>query len=95
MDDLKQYELPATTAHTTFEAAEPRSSVAPAAATSPISAILETAMDELFVPYIEGQRYLERESKSLAALYSDLLTAFTRYHVSQDHQVSLSSWRLL
>jgi hypothetical protein len=39
-------------------------------------------MEELFVPYTEGQRYLERESKSLTELYLDYLSAFTRYHVN-------------
>ena len=38
-------------------------------------------MEELFVPYIEGQRYLEREIKNLTDLFSSYLSAFTRYHV--------------
>lgn len=41
-------------------------------------------MEELFVPYTEGQRYLERESKTLADLYSGYLSVFARYHVSLD-----------
>lgn len=39
-------------------------------------------MEELFVPYTEGQRYLERESKNLTELYSVYLSAFARYHVN-------------
>ena len=54
----------------------------PATATgASISAMLESAMEELFVPYVEGQRYLEKESKSLSELYASFLTNFTRYHV--------------
>ncbi|KAG5220232.1 Exocyst complex component [Salix suchowensis] len=51
----------------------------PAGSSSSVSAMLETAMEELFVPYTEGQRYLERESRSLGFLYSTLLAQFTRY----------------
>lgn len=47
-----------------------------------MSAMLEAAMDELFMPYTEGQRYLDRESKSLSELYAGRLALFTRYHVS-------------
>lgn len=38
-------------------------------------------MEELFVPYTEGQRYLEKESRCLVQLYSNYLEAFTKYHV--------------
>lgn len=47
-----------------------------------ITALLETALEELFVPYTEGQRYIEKESKSLGDLYAGYLAAFTRYHVT-------------
>ena len=47
-----------------------------------ITTLLETALEELFVPYTEGQRYIEKESKSLGDLYAGHLAAFTRYHVS-------------
>jgi exocyst complex component 5 len=48
----------------------------------PVSMMLETAMDELYMPFTEGQKYLERESKNLGELYSSYLYRFTRYHVS-------------
>ncbi|KAF8515003.1 exocyst complex protein [Gautieria morchelliformis] len=48
----------------------------------PVSVMLETAMDELFMPFTEGQKYLERESKNLGELYSSYLYRFTRYHES-------------
>ncbi|KAG6854906.1 hypothetical protein C0991_012096 [Blastosporella zonata] len=86
VDDLKTYELPHVSPRTPYEATEFRKSLAgnasipPAGTSSAVSTMLETAMEELFVPYIEGQRYLERESRSLGALYSGLLSQFTRYH---------------
>ena len=44
--------------------------------------MLETAMEELFIPYTEGQKYIDRESKSLTDLYANLLNNFTQFHVS-------------
>ena len=38
-------------------------------------------MEELFVTYTEGQRYIEREIKNLTELYAGYLSGFTRYHV--------------
>ncbi|KAF8076597.1 exocyst complex protein [Lyophyllum atratum] len=84
VEDLKTYELPHVSPRTPYEATEFRRSItgstsAPGTSAA-VSTMLETAMEELFVPYIEGQRYLERESRSLGALYSNLLSQFTRYH---------------
>ncbi|KAJ8473503.1 hypothetical protein ONZ45_g16264 [Pleurotus djamor] len=86
VDDLKQYELPNALPRTPNEISEFRRSIssttpaAPAAPAGSISSMLETSVEELFVPFTEGQRYLERESRSLGSLYSTLLTSFTRYH---------------
>lgn len=88
VEDLKTHELPQTVHRTPYEATEFRRSLtgsAPSAGlpqSAAISTMLETAMEELFVPYTEGQRYMERESKSLASLYGNLLAGFTRFHVS-------------
>jgi exocyst complex component 5 len=46
-----------------------------------ISTMLDSSMDELFVPYMEGSRYLERETKCLAELYMLNLYPFSRWHV--------------
>lgn len=85
VEDLKTYELPSTVPRSPNERSEFRKSLTSTPSTTPaaasISAMLETAMEELFVPYTEGQRYLERESKSLTELYGSFLTSFTRYHV--------------
>lgn len=88
VEDLKVHELPVTSIRSAIidEPSDLRSSLSTSAvalsgapATS-MSIMLETAMEELFVPYREGQRYLERESRSLGALYSSFLSNFARYH---------------
>lgn len=86
VEDLKTYELPSTIPRSPLETSEFRKSLTstPSAATpaaASVSAMLETAMEELFVPYTEGQRYMEREGRSLTELYGSFLTTFTRYHV--------------
>ncbi|KAI0346802.1 exocyst complex component Sec10 [Trametopsis cervina] len=87
VEDLKGYELPSIIPRSpvdsidfglTLSTATKSSATAATAAT--VGTMLETAMEELFVPYTEGQRYLERESKSLSELYASFLTNFTRYH---------------
>lgn len=89
VEDMKAHELPSITpSKSSLEAGKFRrvlSGSLPGSgpSTAPIvSAMLENAMAELFVPYIEGQKYLDRESKSLGELYAGLLANFTRYHAS-------------
>lgn len=95
VEDLKAYELPHVSPRTPYEATEFRrsltgsaSSMAPGTSAA-VSTMLETSMEELFIPYTEGQRYLERESKSLGTLYSSLLANFTRYHVCSQSALPL------
>ena len=45
-----------------------------------ISQTLDQQMEELFVPYLVGNSYIERERKSLEEMYSSLLFKFTIYH---------------
>lgn len=85
VEDLKVYELSTVSLRTPYEATEFRRSIigstsSGSTTSATVSTMLETAMEELFVPYTEGQRYLERESRSLGALYASLLSNFTRYH---------------
>ena len=89
IEDLKSYDVPSTTPRSPVQnIGLSRALTGPPAAapggsgSTAISSILETAMEELFVPYTEGQRYLERESKNLTELYSGYLSTFTRYHVN-------------
>jgi exocyst complex component 5 len=87
VEDLKTYELPSAIPRSPAESGDTRrlssenSTALGSGTSSVVSTMLETALDELFVPYTEGQRYLERESRSLGSLYSGLLMNFTRYHV--------------
>ena len=89
VEDLKEYELTAATPRSPTESAELRRTViglTPSAsvanlATVSLSSMLETAMEELFIPYTEGARYLAREIKSLGELYMNYLRRFARYHV--------------
>ncbi|KAK7054237.1 exocyst complex component protein [Favolaschia claudopus] len=85
VEDLKAYEMPTAATRTPFEAIEFQRSLtgstsAATASSGTVSSMLESAMEALFVLYTEGQRYLERESRSLGTLYSTLLTNYTRYH---------------
>ena len=73
VDDLKSYD--ATLSEPTSRGLAPP--------TGPLAAMLDRAMEEIFVPWLEGQRYLDSESKNLVELYAGLLSRFTRYHVSQ------------
>lgn len=41
---------------------------------------LDQQLDELFVPYLVGNSYIDREKKSLEELYSSLLFKYTIYH---------------
>ena len=88
VEDLKAYELPTFAPRSpadsdmkkTFNLSFPAVGHSPAISAS-ITTLLETVLEELFVPYTEGQRYIEKESKSLGDLYAGHLTVFTRYHV--------------
>lgn len=88
VEDLKGHELPHISLRTPYEATEFRRSLAGSApstghaTTTSIGVMLENAMEELFVPYTEAQRYMEREIRSLGLMYANLLGPFSRYHVS-------------
>lgn len=49
-------------------------------AAGPLSATLDQALTEMFIPWIGGSHYLDTESKNLVELYGGLLSRFTRYH---------------
>ncbi|KAK7060456.1 Exocyst complex component 5 [Paramarasmius palmivorus] len=90
VEDLKTYEL--STSRTTYDKSLTSGAAAAGTTThATMTMMLETAMEELFVPYTEGQRYLERESRSLGTLYSGLLVNFTRYHAKSQKETSKAS----
>ncbi|WVQ97920.1 hypothetical protein IAU59_005038 [Kwoniella sp. CBS 9459] len=69
VDDLKSYDLTLG-----------GPSKGPTAAGGPLAMMLDHSLEEMFVPWLEGTRYLESESKNLVELYAGLLSRFTRYH---------------
>nr|XP_019008637.1 exocyst complex component protein [Kwoniella pini CBS 10737]OCF47418.1 exocyst complex component protein [Kwoniella pini CBS 10737] len=73
VEDLKTYDL-------TLGAETAGLSKAPTTASGPLATMLDHALEEMFIPWLEGSRYLESESKNLVELYAGLLSRFTRYH---------------
>ncbi|ELU37755.1 exocyst complex protein [Rhizoctonia solani AG-1 IA] len=72
VEDLKQFDL-STTITRSNPAPAPvdplaASGSAGAGAAAPFGPMLDTAMEEIFVPHTEGTKYLERESKSLGEI---------------------------
>ena len=63
----------------------PGAAAAAAAGTSALGVMLDQAVEELFVPYMEGFKYLERESRSLTELYAAYLLRFSNYHRAAHH----------
>ena len=109
VDDLKAYELTTTITRSPSDSTDVRKSLGlpvstssssvsgPAGATTSVSlsSMLETSFEELFVPYAEGPRYLEKESKNLGELYVDFLVKFTRYHVRHQSSSTIERKRLI
>lgn len=57
----------------------------PEAASPQIAITLDQQFDDLFVPYLVGSSYIEREKRSLEELCSSLLFKFTIFHVICAH----------
>ncbi|KAL0257326.1 Exocyst complex component 5 [Diplodia seriata] len=51
----------------------------PEPVTSHVAAMLDQQLEDLFIPYLLGSSYIEREKKNLEELYSSLLFKFTVY----------------
>jgi len=52
----------------------------PEPCTAHIAQTLDQQLEELFIPYLVGNSYIERERKSLEEMYNSLLFKFTLYH---------------
>ncbi|KAF8939975.1 exocyst complex component Sec10-like protein [Dissophora ornata] len=52
-------------------------------ATQPLAQTLDRCLDDLFVPYLEGDRYLEKELQSLCEIYDSMLAKFTAYQLQR------------
>ncbi|CRK19284.1 hypothetical protein BN1708_012589 [Verticillium longisporum] len=55
----------------------------PEPASAQISQTLDQQMEELFVPYLVGNSYIDREKKSLEEMYNSLLFKFTAFHAKR------------
>ncbi|TIA77982.1 hypothetical protein E3P92_03717 [Wallemia ichthyophaga] len=79
VDDLKKFDTLSSSIKSMGSAL-----VAPGTFAGPsgISMMLDQALDELFVPYMEGERYISLECQSLTELYAGFLSNFTLYHNS-------------
>ncbi|KAG9245550.1 exocyst complex component Sec10-like protein [Calycina marina] len=60
----------------------------PEACSAQISLCLDQQLDELFVPYLIGNSYIDREKKSLEELNSSLLFKYTIFHSRQKKVVT-------
>lgn len=49
--------------------------------TQPLSQTLDRSLDDLFVPFLEGDRFMEKELQSLCEIYDSMLAKFTAYQV--------------
>lgn len=85
VESLKMHELPTIIPRSPQDSTEFRRSLVATTSSSgssaAISVMLETAMEELFAPYTEGSRYIDKECKCLTDLYAGLLSVFAKYHV--------------
>lgn len=84
-EDLKQYEFTSVSnpAGSTALVAAAAASAAGAGGGGGLTVgqTLEGCLEEMFAPYLEGKRYLDRERKGLGELYGGFLLRFTKYHV--------------
>ncbi|KAI9241544.1 MAG: exocyst complex protein [Podila humilis] len=51
--------------------------------TQPLSQTLDRCLDDLFVPFLEGDRYMEKEIQSLCETYDVMLAKFTAYQLQR------------
>ncbi|KAG0253037.1 Exocyst complex component 5 [Mortierella polycephala] len=51
--------------------------------TQPLSQTLDRSLDDLFVPFLEGDRYVEKELQSLCEIYDSMLAKFTAYQLQR------------
>ena len=81
VDDLKTYDSVLSNTTAGPSKGPLTSSSGSGSSAGPLAAMLDHALEEIFVPWLEGTRYLESETKNLVELYAGLLARFTRYHV--------------
>ncbi|KAG8883446.1 Exocyst complex component 5 [Tulasnella sp. 331] len=101
VQDLKQYDLSSapssrTTDSTSMEILDSRAGEGRGLGVAlPIGLMLENAMEEIFTSYIEGTKYLERETKSLGELYAAHIAKFAKYHEMVSKNIGVGQSGLL
>jgi exocyst complex component 5 len=63
----------------------------PDSISSQTTVTLDQQLEDLFIPYLIGNSYIEREKRSLEELYSSVLFKFTVYHVCLPRNTLYSS----
>lgn len=79
VEDLKRYDLSSGGSPVSAANEEDKT----AASSSPFAAMLDLAMEEMFMTYLDAGRYLELETRWLTGSYKEMLGGFERYHVSR------------
>src|SRR5690606_5718960 len=62
----------------------------PNALSSSTTLILDQNLEELFIPYLGGNNYIEKEKHSLETLYSGLLLKFNVFHSRKKRQQNMT-----
>jgi exocyst complex component 5 len=60
-----------------------------------VSVMLDQTLEELFVPYMEGTRYVDKEGKSLTELYAGYLLRFMNWHVRANSLLAVPAFPAL
>lgn len=82
VEDLKAYDFSSIVTSRTATELGSHDHAMTSNPTVAIGTMLENAMEELFIPYSEGAKYIDKETRTLSELFSALLERFTKYHVS-------------
>ncbi|KAJ9123956.1 hypothetical protein QFC22_000747 [Naganishia vaughanmartiniae] len=78
VEDLKRYSFTNNGQTITIDASEDKQ----AANSSPLTAMLDLCMEEMFMSYLDKGRYLELETRWLTDAYKEMLAPFDKYHLN-------------
>lgn len=79
VEDLKRYDMSEGGPPVSASNGEEKAT----ASSSPLAAMLDLSMEEMFMTYLDAGRYLELETRWLTGSYKEMLAGFERYHVSR------------
>lgn len=81
VEDLKRYDMSDGGSPVSASTGEEKASIS----SSPLAAMLDLSMEEMFMTYLDAGRYLELETRWLTGSYKEMLAGFERYHVRPTH----------